>query len=229
MRNAQILAQSIGYYPSLNLGFNPYLSPVFGYGLGLPYGAQGIGPTKDPVMASSLIGPQTYKISHPSDILGKIHAKIALKKLPFGPYSLYMQPGYLKSRLGSLKYPYAPLGLGNYGYGKHYGSAMIPNNPYKSVYGEFYASESSPLLAPAPAIPSTIIHNHNQASSSSQHGTQILPTYQPVPVVKPTHNFMKPLIKTGALLTTAALLGKKLLETPFKLDPAGMILNNYHP
>lgn len=192
-------AQSIGYQPSLNLGFNPYSSNVFGYGLGLPYGAYGMSPMANPFMSSALL-PSHYG----GNLVSKLHSKMSFKKL-FG-YPMY---------LGS---PYDA----NYGFGKHYGFAKVLNNPYKSAYGDYYNTDTM---------------NEPVASASLNHHL-----HAPYPVDEPL-NFadatktklamakpylVKPLIKAGVLLTTAAILGKKSLMVPqaMKLNPAGMIIKS---
>lgn len=205
-----IFAQSIGYHPNLFLGFNPYLSPVFGYGLGLPNGAYGYSglkytPSLDPMNAS------------PNGILGKIHAKTFLKKLATYPGALSPYYGSFKNKLQLMKHPeflFTPYGL-DYGYGKHYGSALIPNNPYKSPYSEYYNNNQN-IAGSAKAVDK---HNYQETNSMAQSSDV-------APEIYRTQSYIKPMLKIGALLTTAALLGKKTLEYPtIRLNPAGMILN----
>lgn len=203
-------AQSIGYHPNLFLGFNPYLSPVFGYGLGIPNGAYGYSSIRLP----SLLDPTKPS---PNGLLGKIHAKTFLKKLATYPSALSPYYGSLKNKLQLMKHPeylYTPYGL-DYGYGKHYGSALVPNNPYKSPYSEYY--NNSPSGVRETKFAAKLPH---QDTSLIEQGSEIAPE------VYKAYSFVKPMVKIGALLTTAAILGKKSLEYPaIRLNPAGMILN----
>ena len=135
-----------------------------------------------------------------------MHAKSLLKKITSS--QLNPHGTTFNNKLTLLKHPeysLTPYGL-DYGHGKHYGSAMVPNNPYKSAYGDYYT---------------------NQPIASNSHG--LTPHNNLVDatggdVVKPL-GIMKPLIKAGALLTAAALLGKKTISSPIKLNPSGMIIN----
>lgn len=203
-------AQSIGYHPNLFLGFNPYSSPVFGYGLGIPNGAYGYSSIRLP----SLIDPTNPS---PNGLLGKIHAKTFLKKLATYPSALSPYYGSLKNKLQLIKHPeylYTPYGL-DYGYGKHYGSALIPNNPYKSPYNDYY--NNSPNNVGETKIPAKLPH---QDTNLMEQASEIAPE------VYKAYSFVKPMVKIGALLTTAAILGKRSLEYPaIRLNPAGMILN----
>lgn len=174
----QNLAQSIGYHPQLNFGFNPFMSPVYGYGLGLPYGSQGLGPIKNPWLASSMLLP-----FHNAGVMSKIHAKSFLTKLTTNKYNFYPYYGNLKAKLNLLKHPasIATPYSKTYGYGRHYGAATMPNNPYKSAYGDYYDYSNQIEQFPA----------ESQLKSSK---------------------LVKPLVKAGAILTAAALLGKKPVE-----------------
>lgn len=75
-----VQAQSIGNFPSLNLGFNPYASPIFGYGLGLKYGANGYWPPwtappfllPHPVNKSPLSTTNGHLLKAPSTTTDKI-------------------------------------------------------------------------------------------------------------------------------------------------------------
>lgn len=209
------LAQSIGYHPNLNLGFNPYLSPVFGYGLGIPFGAySSISPAKSPFLNPAA---GSLALNHP--FTSKLHSKSIFKHIiPISDYS-----SSLKNKFALLKqqafYPTTPYSL-DYGFGKHYGAAIVPNNPYKGTYTDYY-SKTSPALT---GDPLAVAHSSPTSQLISSAGSAKTAAY----------SFVKPLIKAGALLTTAALLGKKTLElgayNPLifrKLNPTGMILNNY--
>lgn len=206
-------AQSIGFHPQLNLGFNPYLSPIYGYGLGVPFGAYNFSPSRYPWLLSSISnGPYTDG----SGFMGKIHAKAFLKKLAVGQYSVYHHQGTLKDKLNLMKHPeyaFTPYGQG-YGYGKHYGAAVGPNNPYKSVYADYYDT--------------TTDHGHRPDVKPANDLVTLATSHSPIasgaPVYKP-YIHIKPLIKLGTLLTTAALLGKKTFEGPMRLNPSGMILS----
>lgn len=174
----QTQAQSIGYHPQLNFGFNPFMSPVYGYGLGLPYGSNGLGPIKNPWLANSMFFP-----FHNAGVMSKIHAKSFLTKLATNKYNFYPYYGNLKAKLNLLKHPSSlatPYGK-TYGYGRHYGSATLPSNPYKSVYGDYYDYSNQIEQHPA----------------ESQHKA---------------YKLVKPLVKAGAILTAAALFGKKPVE-----------------
>lgn len=203
-------AQSIGYQPQFNLGFNPYMSPVFGYGLGLPFGANSFSPARYPF----LLGAGGHHLDG-HGLLGKVHAKAFLKKLATSQYGLYGHS--LGDKVNLLKHPenaLTPYGAG-YGYGKHYGAAMVPNNPYKGAYVDYYDNGGHDIIKPKPLKsldPMKLEDNHLASPTYS------LASYK-----------FKPLIKLGALLTTAALLGKKIHESPLKLNPAGMILSETQP
>lgn len=178
----QALAQSIGYQPQLNFGFNPYMSPVYGYGLGLPFGAYNLSPIKNPWLAHSMFDP-----FNPAGVMSKIHAKSFLTKLATSKYNFYPYYGNLKAKLNLLKHPssLATPYSKTYGYGRHYGAAMLPNNPYKSVYGDYYDQQGE--------------------MTSDQ-----LPVASEVKLK--TYKLAKPLMKAGALLTAAALLGKRPID-----------------
>lgn len=203
-----IMAQSIGYQTNFNpFGFNPYMSPVYGYGLGMPYGSYGLNALKNPWLLQMASSP----FSSGTSFGGKFHAKSILKKLGYEPY-------------GS-SYPYysSPYSY-NYGYGKHYGAGQVANNPYKSAYGDYYSTSGSTANDLSSYKTSAI----STAGSS--------PYYDPNPLtMEPQHEFLldkhaiiKPLIKAGAILTTAAILGKKKLDlVPPRLNPSGMILNSH--
>lgn len=135
-------AQSIGYHPNLNMGFNPYLSSVYGYGLGLPYGAYGMSSLR-PWLPSPITGLSSYGFG--SSLLGKAHANSFLTKFVATPYQYYKPESYVDNNVSV-------------------GAAK-------------------------------------------------------------TYKIIKPLIKAGALLTTAAILGMKTLEAPIKLNPSGMIMS----
>lgn len=302
-------AQSIGYQPNSNLGFNPYLSPVFGYGLGIPYGAYNYSPIKNPWFSQSMLGSTTFNNQHnyhgiPSigidehgkpSFAGKLHAKSILKKFgQYTPFPYYY--GSIKNKYNLMKQQQnylTPYGL-DYGYGKHYGAAMIPNHPYKSTYGEYYdnlitdnnkqyGSETSTintkehnknnkeqliqesikttdnnnnnLISDLPTAASNFDNNNNYyhqsitpsstiAYHSSYNNNNHLPLNNyfekdqnyhhgslSLAESQKSYSLIKPLIKAGAILTTAAILGKKaILENPanIKLNPAGMILNSVH-
>lgn len=198
-----IASQSIGYQPNFNYGFNPFFSPVHGYGLGLPYGAYGYSGAKHPWLAyHSLWGSPTM-----GSLASKIHTKSLMKKLGAHggnyPYSSIFGAKY-SGTLGPHSY--------NYGYGSHYGAARVPNNPYKSAYGDYYTSPSTHSTA-------VVTPDTNSYYDSSYVGS-------PMEYPMDKHAFIKPLLKAGALITTAALLGKKKLEmVPSRLNPSGMILS----
>ena len=210
-----VYAQSIGYQPQFNLGFNPYYSPVFGYGLGLPYGAYKVNPFKHPWLLNS-IGVAT-PFSPGNALMGKVHAKALFNQLTFGKFY-----GSVKDKLNVLKHPqyaFSPYGTA-YGYGKHYGAAVVPNNPYKGTYSDYYENSPSSSLSTSASSPVKHSVPLGYEESHLQHH---------VPAAKLQHKF-KPLLKAGALLTTAALLGKKVLgESSMKLNPSGMILNGAYP
>lgn len=221
------MAQSIGYQPQFNLGFNPYTSPIFGYGLGLPYGAYNTSPTRFSWLTyNTPIAPYTDK----HGFISKIHARAFLKKLASSQVLSSRYYG-LKDRFHLLmnpQYAFTPYGAG-YGYGKHYGSAVIPNNPYKSTYGDYYdnsdlsISKQGELAAAAGSLK----HKQLPIGGRLPEGSIELNT----PTLNTGHHkeYLKPIIKTGALLTTAALLGKKILESPLRLNPSGMILSEIRP
>lgn len=212
-------AQSIGYHPQFNFGFNPYLSPVFGYGLGLPFGAYNFSPTRYP----GLLNPMpSAPYADKTGLISKIHAKAFLAKLAT---SQVLSPGFygLKDKLNLMKHPeyaYTPFGAA-YGYGKHYGAALVPNIPYKSAHSDYLdngqASIARPIVA-SPIKPDTIPIGGKLPESSNV-----------IVNVKPYHHYLKPLMKAGALITTAALLGKKIFEIPTKLNPSGMIISELRP
>jgi hypothetical protein len=217
--NVGTSAQSIGYHPQFNFGFNPYFSPVFGYGLGIPYGAYNISPTRYPWLLS---GIPSVPFADKTGLMSKIHAKAFLTKLAT---SQVFAPGYygIKDKLNLMKHPenaYTPYGAG-YGYGKHYGAALVPNNPYKSVYSDYYdkgvTSASGPAIV-GPAKPNSI-----------PIGGKLLESSNVAISVKPYTHYLKPFMKAGALLTTAAILGKKIFQAPAKLNPAGMIIDELRP
>lgn len=173
----QTFAQSIGYQSQLNFGFNPYMSPVYGYGLGLPYGAYNLSPMKNPWLVHSMFDP--FKAS----LMGKLHAKSFLTKLATSKYNFYPYFGNLKAKLNILKHPSSlatPYGK-TYGYGRHYGAAMLSNNPYKSVYGDYY--------------------DHQDQVSPDQLPVASEPKYK--------YKLAKPLLKAGALLAATSVLGSK--------------------
>lgn len=221
--------QSIGYHPQFNFGFNPYTSPLFGYGLGLPFGSYGQSPTRNPWLMNT-ISPAPYADKH--GFISKVHAKAFLKKLAS---SQALSSGYygLKDKLNLMKHPeyaYTPYGAG-YGYGKHYGAAVVPNNPYKSTYGDFYETAdvsgvSKPLAA---AATSTSSVKHGVLPIGGRLPESSFSSKLPAVDVKAQASYLKPLIKVGALITTAALLGKKALENPIRLNPSGMILSDLRP
>lgn len=207
-----VLTQSVGYHPNLNMGFNPYVSPVYGYGLGLPFGSYGYSIVRNPKLAIAAMGTHQF---NPNTWLGKLHANTFLKKSH--PFSLYPYYGSLKNKLTLLKHPeysFTPYGL-DYGYGKHYGSAMLPNNPYISPYQDFYHGESTMTK---PSLGNPPKQQFYEPDNYAQPSEQIAGT----PLVK-LNSIIKPLVKTGVILTTAAILGKKAFESPLRLNPAGMI------
>lgn len=226
-------AQSIGYHPQFNFGFNPYFSPIFGYGLGLPFGAYNLSPAKNPLLLGSIAA--TAPLSDKYGFMGKLHAKAFLKKLATNQLiNLSSYPiggGSLKDQLNILKHPefaVSPYGTG-YGYGKHYGAAVLPNNPYKSVYVDYYDSKASNEIATEhklvpPSKSDNILDHHSQPTiGPSELSSFTLPHH------KSYNQYLKPIIKTGAFLTSLALLGKKIFETPIRLNPSGMILHDEQP
>lgn len=213
-----VIAQSIGYHHNMNLGFNPYMSPVFGYGLGLPYGSYTHGPMKNPMLATSILAAT---MAHGQDFLSNLNTKSVLKKISPSNISQKLHKGTIMNKIALMKNPeylFTPYGF-NYGYGKHYGAAMIPNNPYKSAYGDnFYDMQ--------PAASSTMKVNLDQ-----NHGTDT--GHHPVDPgldwkMWKIKGFVKPLIKAGALIAAASLLKGKSMEIPSKLNPSGMILSGEH-
>jgi hypothetical protein len=209
-----VAAQSIGYHPQFNFGFNPYSSPVFGYGLGMPFGAYNISPTRYPWLLNSVPTPP---FADNTGLISKIHAKAFLTKLAT---SQILSPGYygIKDKLNLMKHPenaYTPFGAG-YGYGKHYGAALVPNNPYKGTF-----SGQASIGAPTAGIP--VKHG------SIPIGGKLSESSNVVISVKPYSHYLKPLMKAGALITTAAILGKKIFEVPTKLNPSGMIISDLRP
>lgn len=233
--NYQVQAQSIGFHPQFNFGFNPYTSPVFGYGLGLPFGAYNMSPAKNPLLTMNYNSPSSLLpyVDAKSGFMSKLHAKAFLKKLAS---TQILSSGYLgmKDKLNLIKHPeyaFTPYGTG-YGYGGHYGAAVVPNNPYKSTYGDYYDSPQSSLIRPTTT---TLIGDKTKPNQIPIGGrlpesSAIVDHNPPVGgiVMKPHSLYLKPLIKAGALLT-AVLLGKKALESPFRLDPSGMILSETRP
>lgn len=227
-----INAQSIGYQTNYNpFGFNPYTSPLYGYGLGMPYGSYGLNALKNPWLLQmgqmgGLGGFSSTGWPQSSSFASKLHAKSILKKLGYDPYNSY--PSYASYAAASSPYSY------NYGYGKHYGAAQVPNNPYKSAYGDYYSTSAYDGLTPssssfkASSVPLTTTTTTSQAAYYDQ--SPLINTLEPHQhhdgYVMDKHAIIKPLIKAGAILTTAAILGKKKLElVPPKLNPTGMILN----
>lgn len=210
-------AQSIGHHSNLNFGFNPYLSPVFGYGLGLPYGAYSpLSPMKSsPFIAGSLLNPAT-------PLASKLHTKSILKE--FNEFPVHHGLGNfaptIKEKLALLKqqkHLKTPYTL-DYGYGKHYGSAMILNHPYKKSpldHDHLISAASSKNLI------------HQAADNHFDHHLA------PMVSKKSYSSIIKPLAKAGAIVATAALIkGAKhfplsnLIHPIYsysKLNPAGMI------
>lgn len=188
------VSQSVGYHPNFNLGFNPYLSETFGYGLGLPFGAYGMSYTSYPWLS-------IHGFSHGGSLVSKLHAKQIAKKLGS---TLYSAPVDSKGSLALKKHPeYSMIPSSfDYGYGKHYGSAQVPNNPYKSAYGDFYVGHST--------FP--MIHEQSPYDGAEYH------------IMTKPYKYIKPILKAGALIGTAALINKKFLSLPEQLDPAGMIM-----
>lgn len=226
-----LFAQSIGYQPNFHpFGFNPYMSPVYGYGLGLgsSYGSSyGLNALKNPwLLSGSASGsnwyPQTPSSS--SNFASKFHAKSILKKLGSTSYDPYNSYNF------------------NYGYGKHYGAAQLPNNPYKSTYGDYYSSSAAAVASGSDPLTSTSLKSssYSQTNPYNSAATSYDPSYSSAPLdayEQPQHDFsmmnshkhalIKPLLKAGAILTTAAILGKKKYELiPHKLNPTGMILGS---
>lgn len=197
-------SQSLGFYPTLNLGFNPYLSPLYGYGLGLGYGA-GLAPVK-----------AALQLGGGGPLISKLHGKTLLKQLTL--------PGKLVA-LRDPELAFSPYNF-DYTFGRHYGAAMLPNNPYKSAYMDYYATQ--PDLVTSASAPIVKHHRHNFAQAS--------PAYPPGPHIESSadallsskkHALIKPLLKVGALLTATALLAKKTYDLPTAmLNPAGMIIGN---
>lgn len=205
-----VIAQSIGYHHNMNLGFNPYLSPVFGYGLGLPYGSYTHGPMKNPMLATSILGAT---LAHGQEFMKNFNSKTILKK--FSPsISHKLHKGSIMNKIALMKNPeymFTPYGV-NYGFGKHYGAAMVPNNPYKSAYGDnFYDMQ--------PAASSDI--------KVGAHDTDVVHPVDPGLDLKiwKIKSIVKPLLKAGAFLAAASLLKKNNMDIPAKLNPSGMILS----
>ena len=220
-------AQSIGYHPQFNYGFNPYLSPVFGYGLGLPFGAYSMAPTRYPWLMNSII---STPYSDKNGFLSQLHTKAFLKKLAT---SQVLSANYygLKDKLNLIKnpnYAYTPYGSG-YGYGKHYGAAVVTNDPYKGKYGDYFESQAATMSRPLVTSTTGEQVKYGQIPIGGRPAESTLGTIAPIPSVKSYSHYLKPLIKVGALLTTAALLGKKALESPIRLNPSGMILSGTSP
>lgn len=224
-------AQSIGYHPQFNIGFNPYHSTIFGYGLGLPFGANNLSPSKNPLLLGSITA-SAPPFADKHGFISKAHAKAFLSKL--ATEQMINLSGYpigtggFKDKLNVLKHPelaLTPYGIG-YGYGKHYGSAVIPNNPYKSVYADYYDG----LPGSAPAKPTNSIKKDHLLNSDPlvSSGSVITDTIA-VPRYKTFGRYIKPIIKTGAFLTSLLLLGKKIIDTPIRLNPNGMILHDIQP
>lgn len=209
-----VIAQSIGYHPNINMGFNPYLSSIHGYGLGLPYGSYGYSIIRNPKLAAASLGLYQANIN---TWLGKLHAKSFLKKSH--PYSLYSNYGSFKNKLALFKHPeyaFTPNSL-DYGYGRHYGATMLANNPYKSPYKDYYHAESI-MSKPSPVYTSK--QQFHEPDNYAQASVQA-----PDTSFVQSHGALKHLVKAGVLLTTAAFLGKKTFESPLKLNPSGMILS----
>lgn len=217
LHNAALIAsQSVGYHPNTNIGFNPYNSAVYGYGLGVPYGAyEGISPLRGPWHMG--LGTELK-----TPLAGKLHAKAIMKHMP----NMYLGPAAnLKNKFAVLKNPqfaYNPYAV-DYGYGKHYGAAAVPNNPYKSTFADYYTTGTgdnhgdhlvSAGSSESVAIDNNIAPVYDQDALALQHH------------MKMRHKF-KSLLKVGAVLTTAALLGKAKgeLMPPMHLNPSGMILS----
>lgn len=205
-----VIAQSIGYHHNMNLGFNPYLSPVFGYGLGLPYGSFTHGPMKNPMLATSILGST---LAQGQEIMKNLHPKSILKKVS-PTISQKLHKGTILNKIALMKNPeylFTPYGV-NYGFGKHYGAAMVPNNPYKSAYGDnFYDMQ--------PAASTNI--------QKEPHETNALHPVDPALDLKiwKLKSIIKPLIKAGAFIAAASLLKKNNMDIPAKLNPSGMILS----
>lgn len=220
--------QSIGYHHQFNFGFNPYTSPVFGYGLGLPFGTYSMSPTRYPWLLNSI--PST-PFADKHGFISKIHAKAFLKKLAS---SQFLSSSYygLKDKFNLMKHPefaFTPYGAG-YGYGKHYGSAVVPNNPYKSAYADYY--DSSNVLLSRPVKSATLVESAkpNKLPIGGRFPESSITGNLPPANLEPSRShYLKPLIKAGAIITTAALLGKKVLEGPTRLSPSGMILSDIRP
>lgn len=220
-------AQSIGYHPQFNFGFNPYLSPVFGYGLGLPFGAYSMAPTRYPWLMNSI--PSAH-YPDKNGFFSQLHTKAFLKKLAT---SQVLSANYygLKDKLNLMKHPefaYTPYGTG-YGYGKHYGAAVVPNDPYKSKYGDYYETSATTMSKPLVTSLTGEQVKYGQIPIGGRPPESSLGAIAPPPIAKSYTHYLKPLIKVGALLTTAALLGKKALESPIQLNPSGMILSGTSP
>lgn len=205
-----VIAQSIGYHHNMNLGFNPYLSPVFGYGLGLPYGSYSHGPMKNPMLATSILGST---LAHGQEFMTNLYSKSILKKISPG-ISSKLHKGSIMNKIALMKNPeylFTPYGA-NYGFGKHYGAAMVPNNPYKSAYGDNFYD-----MQPAASTNSKI----------SPHTTDVVHPVDPGLDMKiwKIKSIVKPLLKAGAFFAAASLLKKNNMDIPSKLNPSGMILS----
>lgn len=144
-----------------------------------------------------------YGVGQTGSLISKLHAKQIAKKLGS---SLYTPHGDLKDKFALKKYPDSSIipNSFEYGYGKHYGAAQVPNNPYKSAYGDYYQTGSK----------------YSMSADLSQMDSLEYPV-----VSSKSYKLIKPLIKVGALIGTAALLNKKFMTVPGQLDPAGMILS----
>jgi len=239
----QIRSQSIGFHPQFNFGFNPYYSPIFGYGLGLPFGAYNLSPSKNPLLLGSISA--TTPFSDPNGFMSKAHAKAFLKKLATNQLiNLSAYPvlsGSIKDKLNALKHPEFALSpyASGYGYGKHYGASTLPNNPYKSVYKDYYDGPilneikehkvgllKEPLKTASSIIPINVENSNDLPMGGTS--TFIHPTNH-LSKLKSLGHYLKPIIKTGAILSSLALLAKKGLHSPAKLNPTGMILPDVQP
>ena len=110
---------------------------------------------------------------------------------------------------------------------------MVPNNPYKSPQADYYDQVGLATGAPAggrkaaQVVADKLVGHHSGSellhdpmeAMASVH-SNVVPSYK---------TYLKPIIKTGALLTSLALFGKKVLEKPVGLNPTGMILQGVQP
>lgn len=233
LNKTKVSTQSIGDHPTLNLGFNPYMSPIYGYGLGLGYGLTSLPPS---ILLSGR--PLANSLLKTGNIVKKIHEKKLLKQLA------------LPEKLMLLKHPentFTPYGMA-YGFGNHYGSATVPNNPYKSTYSDYY-SGSQPLIesnqpdllasASSPIQTITNLNDHSSTSTLLPRPFNQAPLEQQAsPYIDSLANskvswlskklmLLKPLVKISALLTAAALVAaKKSFDMTGPLNPAGMIISD---